>query len=236
MTSNTHTHPGPRTVSLRSSMIALVILGLVGLTGCGHPYVNIPAEPGDALASNNPNNKSVKQVVALAVQAINDNEPMPGPYTVVMPPETTGLTYASVLSMIGDEQAISPKQAGDEVLSSLRVSGVRVRASSGQVDVVRVEPGGYKQLMTVYLDHSPFSSWRVLRVRQWRGVAIEPDQARALEQKQTDPEAVDAPVLDQPTDMPDSDADADEPTQIQVPIDAKEATNAETDDDTESAE
>ncbi len=151
-----------------TSTVVLTIIPLLTL-GC-QPYVNIPPQEKDT-ASHNPNGRTVRTVLALAVQATLDDGGITGPVQIMFPEDTDKLTYAQIISAIGD-QAVSPfEEDVTPVVGIVYAKGVRIRAARAEVDVARPAGQGMDQLVTVYLSWKPLSGWHADRVHTWRGVS-----------------------------------------------------------------
>ncbi len=151
---------------------AFVGLLLASVTACS-PYVNVPAQPGDALATNNPNNVNVRDAVVEAVLAVLLQRPEPGAYQLVMPRGTEPLTYAAILPRLGDQAMWSSAGVTPDV-PVIEIRQVRIRGTSAAVDLVRpVTPGlndpEQRELVTVYLNRYLPGGWRAGRIRVWRG-------------------------------------------------------------------
>jgi len=158
-----------QSIRTASAPVLLLALGLV-LAGCRGPsYVNIPAEKGD-LAFNNPNGRTVRAVVAAAVDGVIVQTPLDGPVALGLPPKAEVLTYESIADHV--ESNVVPFPEGEEAAAptsaTLTVTQVRVRGHKGEVDAVRAQAGGPEQLVTVYTAWDAFGGWRVTRIRPWR--------------------------------------------------------------------
>ncbi len=139
--------------------------------GC-QTYVNIPAQSADA-ANHDPNGKTVRDVMIVALRAALEDGGITGPVQVMLPAKTNNLTYAHVVNTLGD-QAVSPYEedvAGVEGV--VFAKGVRIRGTDGEVDVVRPAGEGHDQLVTVYMTWNTIGGWRADRVHVWRGAAID---------------------------------------------------------------
>ena len=159
-----------------TAAIALAIVCLLAF-GC-QTYVNIPPQDKDT-ANHNPNGKTVRTVMALAVRAALDDGGITRPVQVMFPENTNKLSYAQIISAIGD-QAVSPYQEDvSRVEGVVFAKGVRIRGTRAEVDVARPVGDGVDQLVTVYLTWKPLSSWHADRVHTWRGVAIDESAASA---------------------------------------------------------
>jgi len=153
-----------------TSIVVLVLIGLLS-TGC-QTYVNIPPQEKDT-ANHNPNGKTVRTVLALAVRAAIDDAGITGPVQVMFPENTNKLSYAQIISEIGD-QAVSPYEEDvSRVIGIVFAKGVRIRGAKGEVDVARPIGDGIDQLVTVYLTWKPLSGWQADSVHTWRGVSID---------------------------------------------------------------
>jgi len=138
------------------------------LLGCQGPsYVNIPAEAGD-VAFNSPNGRTVRAVVATAIDGIIAQTPLDGPVALSLPSGAEALTYEAVAAVSGSNviPAIEDDE-GAQTTARIRVTAVRVRGHKAEVDAVRAKTGGSERLVTVYLSWSAFSDWGVNRIRAW---------------------------------------------------------------------
>lgn len=154
--------------------IVLILTGLMSL-GC-QTYVNIPPQKKDT-ANHNPNGKAVRTVMVEAVRAALADGGITGPVQVMLPANTNKLTYAQVISAIGD-QAVSPfEEDVSGITGVVFAKGVRIRGTQAEVDVARPIGDGIDQLVTVYLTWKPMSGWRADRVHAWRGVPIDESAA-----------------------------------------------------------
>jgi len=151
--------------------LALILTGLAPL-GC-QTYVNIPAQEADT-ANHDPNGKTVRKVMVLAIRAALDDGGITGPVQIMLPTNTNRLSYTQIVSALGD-QAVSlfDEEANDSPNEGVVFAkGVRLRAARGEVDVARPVGDGIDQLVTVYLSWKPLGGWEVDRVHAWRGVPI----------------------------------------------------------------
>lgn len=153
------------------TLTVLLIMACLLTAGC-QTYINIPPQEGDA-ANHDPNGKSAREVMVLAIRAALDDARITGPVQVMLPGHTNKLTYAHVVSAVGD-QAISPHEEDvQSVVGVVFAKGVRVRGTRGEVDVIRPIGDGIDQLVTVYMTWRPVSNWSVDSVHAWRGVPID---------------------------------------------------------------
>lgn len=167
----------------------------LALTACAPPtYINIPPEDGD-WAFSNPNSKDVRAMEAVAVRRSLEDDPVGGPYELVLPERTTPDTYAMVTHELGadavipsgvpavelDERGKPVKRDKDVELvaepvllgefPAVEVRSIRIRGAKGQVDIVRPSTSG-RRLSTVYLEWEAGFGWYADRVRAWR---VDPD-------------------------------------------------------------
>lgn len=139
----------------------------LALVGCSRPYVNIPPQTSD-VAGHDPNARNVREIEIAALQAVLRTDPLVGPIAIVLPEGTGQLTYAAVLPAVSPD-AVSASNTEAEPLSTVEVRQVRIRGWEGQVDIVRPNASGTRQLFTVHLEYAPFSGWSAKRIRPWRG-------------------------------------------------------------------
>ncbi len=156
-------------VTPRYPVLSVLIATSFVLLGCQGPsYVNIPAETGD-VAFNSPNGRTVRAVVAAAIDEIVSQTPLQGPVALSLPTGAEALTYEAVAAVTGSNVIpATPDDEGAGTTAQLRITQVRVRGHKGEVDAVRAAVGGSEQLVTVYLSWDAFSRWGVDRIRPWR--------------------------------------------------------------------
>jgi len=160
---------------LRFRVLPALLAACLLLPGCQGPsYVNIPAESGD-VAFHSPNGRTVRAVVAVAVDGIVAQTPLDGPVALSLPTGAEALTYEAVAA-VANANVIpaAPDDEGAATTARLRVTAVRVRGHKAEVDAVRAKPGGAEQLVTVHLSWNAFSEWGVNRIRVWN-IPIEPN-------------------------------------------------------------
>lgn len=153
-----------------ASAFAFTLLTAVLLTGCSGMYVNIPHQPGD-IASENPNNERVRDLVAKACTAVIEDNNLPGPVAIKMPDTTSRRTDKIIASRV--KGAISPAaQTKPQPATVLKVVGIRIRGSSGEVDMRAPTRGGSEMavLHSVEANYSAFTHWTVQTVNVWPGV------------------------------------------------------------------
>ena len=162
-------------VTCRVPVLTALITASFVLLGCQGPsYVNIPAESGD-VAFHSPNGRTVRAVVAEAIDGIVTQTPLDGPVALSLPTGAEALTYEAVAAVTGSNVIpATPDDEGAATTAQVRVTQVRVRGYKGEVDAVRAKPGGAEQLVTVYLTWNAFSDWGVDRIRAWN-IRVEPN-------------------------------------------------------------
>ena len=164
-------------------LLSVLVVLVAGLAGCGSPYVNIPAQPGD-LATHDPDGRAVRDAVVPAVRAVLEREmqagdevdeagEIRGPVRIEMPREEGGgaeaVASATVARLVGGPAVGEHEVTRADAASTLEVSGIRIRGTSAEVDVRRRE-GDFARLHTVYMKRNPIGGdWKVERVRAWRG-------------------------------------------------------------------
>jgi hypothetical protein len=156
---------------LRSTMsLSLALLVTALLAGCSGAYVNIPHEPGD-LASQDPNSSRVRDLLAKSCREIVSTYNLSTPVALELPEATTRKTHAVVAADVPG--AIAPgAQTQAQAATTLKITGIRVRGTNGQVDVrAPTRPGSeVDQLITAYAHWAAFSNWTVQRTKVWPGV------------------------------------------------------------------
>jgi len=151
-------------------IVPLMALAAVLLAGCAS-YVNIPPMEGDT-AFHDPNTKVVRSVMGGALAYVMEQRPIERSYQVILPVGTTPMTYAELLSRLGDNAMWSSDGVTKDV-PIVAVSQVRVRGTSAEVDVVRptfsndLKQSG--QTVTVSLKYDPMGGWVANHIKEWRG-------------------------------------------------------------------
>lgn len=148
------------------TIVLLAILALLA-AGC-QPYINIPAQRGDT-ASHNPNGKTAREVMAVAIRAAIDDAGITEPVQISLPDRAEPITYAAIARAVGDPVVLPDSESG-ATGAVVGVRAVRVRGVEGEVDVVRPAGGGHEELVTVHLKWDPVVGWGAERVQTWRGV------------------------------------------------------------------
>lgn len=159
---------------MRRHITLPVLLTLTGLLmlGC-QPYVNIPKQAGDS-ASHNPDSRTVRDVEVVAVRAAMEQGDVPRPLQLLLPENTSRLTYAAVANALGDIVVVADDDEETPAAQGvIFVKGIRIRANDADVDIVRPTEDGHDQLVTVRLTFTIPSGWHSAGVRVWRGVPIE---------------------------------------------------------------
>ena len=155
-------------VRLFPCVVSLLVSGsMIGCTTSA--YVNIPAEPGDTLATHDPNSDAVRDVVPVAIAAAVAEAGVDGPITIALPEGTLPIVYADVMHRL-EERGVAAMPVGDESDGPLfEVHSVHLRGDSAEVGVVRPWLGS-RQLVSVYLDQKGIGGpWRAERTRAWLG-------------------------------------------------------------------
>ena len=168
-------------------MLRLVALTIaVSLTvGCGGPAnVNVPGFKGD-IAINDPNAEAVKRAEVAAVRYTLERRPITGGFTLQLPEGTLDETYTEVLPAIGAGAVKDPSPE----LPTVEVRAIRLRGSTGQVDLVRPDAVG-RRLHVVDLTYEFGHGWAGVSSRPY---AIDPD---------TMPEPLVEPPSTQPASPP----------------------------------
>ena len=168
-------------------MLRLTALSfLAALTvGCGGPAnVNVPAMKSD-MAINDPNAKAVKRAEVAAVRYTLEQRPIPGGFTLQLPEGTLDETYTEVLPAIGAGAVKDPAPG----LPTVEVRAIRLRGSTGEVDLVRPDAVG-RRLHVVDLTYEFGHGWAGVSSRPY---AIDPD---------TMPKPLVAPPSTQPAGPP----------------------------------
>ncbi|MCE9590606.1 MAG: hypothetical protein K8S99_08800 [Planctomycetes bacterium] len=148
----------------------LLLLAALALPigGCA-PWVNIPAQTGDA-ASHDPNLETVQEVAVVAIKAaIADSPVASDKFQVIMPKGTLPATYELITPKISPN-AMWSTDAATSGLPTVEVRRLSIRGSDAEVDVLRpMEPGSpVPQVLTVTLSWDAVSSWQADRVKVWR--------------------------------------------------------------------
>lgn len=147
---------------------AALVCGLI-LTGCT-TWVNIPAQRGD-MASHDPNNSTVRKVVAAALKHVIVEGVAASPYAIELPRHTRASTYQKVLAALPVGGMPLP-EVTDAHVPVFRVKQIQVRALSAQVDLIPPPVEGSAQLMTVYLK-GDMHGWYATRSHLWRMPVID---------------------------------------------------------------
>lgn len=150
-------------------MVLLFVVVFFSISGCSS-YVNLPAQPGD-MASHNPNDATVRDVVGEALSAVVKQYPFEGTFAILLPEKTTADTYEVITTKAG-KNAVWPGNKSRNELPVLEVKRVQVRSQAARVDITRpVGTGlasGEEQVVTVDLKWNPFRGWVAQRVQPWR--------------------------------------------------------------------
>ncbi len=148
-------------------MLAAASLAVVAMAqvGCGTTslYVNIPEQAGD-IARNDPNLEAVRQAEAVAVAESLRQDPVEGNVMLKLPQGSDQLSYIDVAHRTGG-LVVTPYD-GVEATVELEVTGVRLRGTSGAVDIVRPGRGGTPLLITVRLKSTPLDGWYAESLRR----------------------------------------------------------------------
>ncbi|MAX24665.1 MAG: hypothetical protein CMJ19_09195 [Phycisphaeraceae bacterium] len=167
--------------------LAALLLITVGLSACT-PYVNIPGQKGDTLATHNPNSKTIQEAVVAALQAVITYRPVEGPYQVILPQGTDPATYAKLLPQLGD-QAMWSSDGVRQNMPVYEVKGIRIRGYEGEVDIVRpavgLPDGRTEQLVTVDLKYYITGGWSHVRLRVWKAPVEDAMRINATPSAQT---------------------------------------------------
>ena len=150
--------------------VLLTLISLIAL-GC-QPYVNIPKQTADT-ASHDPNGKTVREVMVVALRAAMDDGDIAGPVQLMLPEHTNMLTYTYIANALEGRAIVPDDEAMAAVNGVIFVKGIRIRGNKGEVDIIRPIGDGLDQLVTVRVTFSIPSGWRAKDVRVWRGVPIE---------------------------------------------------------------
>ncbi len=148
------------------------------VAGCA-PIVNIPPQKSD-VATHDPNNIAVKQIMLRSLQSVLADQPIREPFQVVLPHGTLAESYAAMLPRLSTDA----RWAGDRgavYLPMLAITQLRIRGLDAEVDMVRpqnlTEKTQRAQLVTASLKFEPIGGWYVTRLRLW-DVRREPDAHR----------------------------------------------------------
>jgi len=139
------------------------------LTGGCAPWVNIPAQAGDA-AMHDPNLKTVQEVTVAAVKAVIADGAVPDThFQLVLPEGTLPATYEAVTSKIGSLATWSADAPASGALF-IEIRRVSIRSAKAEVDVLRPMSAGStaSQVVTVVLSWDAVTSWKADRVKVWR--------------------------------------------------------------------
>lgn len=151
------------------ALVALLTISL-GLIACT-PYVNIPGQRGDTLATHNPNSKNIQQAVIAALKAVITYRQVNGNYQVILPQGTDPATYAALLPQLGDQAMWSSDGVRQDV-PVYEVKGIRIRGADGEIDIARpaagLPEGRTLQLVTVDLKYYVPGGWGHTRLRVWK--------------------------------------------------------------------
>ncbi len=142
--------------------LALLACGLM-LTGCT-TWVNIPAQRGD-MAVHNPNDRTAREVMAMALARVVVDNDQPAPYAIDLPDGAHGSTYQQIIAKLPEGAA--PRDDAAAAVPVYRVKQVQVRGWQGQVDLIPPSTGGSAQLMSVYLKRD-WHGWFATRTHLWR--------------------------------------------------------------------
>lgn len=152
------------------ALTGILIISSLGLSACT-PYVNIPGQRGDTLATHSPNSKYVQEAIVAALKAVITYRPVDGNYQVILPKGTDPQTYAKLLPQLGD-QAMWSSDGVRQDLPVYEVKGIRIRGADGEVDIVRpavgLPDGRTEQLVTVDLKYYVPGGWGHTRIRVWK--------------------------------------------------------------------
>lgn len=138
----------------------LVLVG--GVTGCS-PYVNIPAQRGD-LATNDPNDHTVRWVVEQSFRRSLTASDISGPYIIVLPEGTVVDTYLYLINQLPEGGQLASESTAEVKLEAAQI---RVRGMRAEVDVIETLPETAPRLRTCYLGHDGMG-WVVRRDYVWR--------------------------------------------------------------------
>jgi len=148
---------------------ALVILAL---SGCS-TYVNIPPQTGD-VAQHNPNTDTVEEISIIAARAVLADNPIKGPFRVVLPKGTLQETYERAVPRISADAvgSAATTQPFEQAGPVIDVRQIRIRGWRASVDVIRpispANPDAGQQVVTVDLKHDVIAGWGVESMRTWR--------------------------------------------------------------------
>ena len=168
------------------AMATLLIL-TVAMTACT-PYVNIPGQRGDTLASHNPNSNYIQDAIISSLKAVTTYRPVDGQYQIILPEGTDAQTYAKLLPQLGDQAMWSSDGIRQEV-PIYEVKGIRIRGADGEVDIVRPASGASvdpnRQLVTVKLKYYVPGGWGHTRILIWKAPVDEALRQTATPSAQT---------------------------------------------------
>ena len=149
-----------------------LVLSLAAMTGCSG-YVNIPSEDG-SVASENANRTRVQDIQIQAINAVIDRQHLAGPIRVTLVAGSLDEAYDTVLPQIRVD-AVGPGDSATTTVA-MKVTGVRIRAYEGQVDLAVSGASSVDALVTVSLKTAPFNAWWIERVHPW-GPIVDPTPA-----------------------------------------------------------
>lgn len=151
------------------ALTGLCLISL-GLAACS-PYVNIPGQRGDTLATHNPNSKYIQEAIIAGLKAVITYRPVDGNYQIILPDGTDPATYAALLPQLGD-QAMWSSDGVRQDIPVYEVKGIRIRGADGEIDIARpaagLPEGRTEQLVTVDLKYYVPGGWGHTRLRVWK--------------------------------------------------------------------
>ena len=147
-----------------------LLISTIMFFGCV-TYVNIPPQDGD-IATHNPNDTVVREVLVESLRAIAKQYPFEGEFAILLPAETSSETYGKVATSTS-ENALWPGNKDRTDLPILDVRQIRIRGQQARVDVVRPlnshDPVDLaEQVVTAELFWHPLQGWLIRRIRAWR--------------------------------------------------------------------
>ena len=147
-----------------SWLCLIVFLGSV--ISCSTTYTNIPPQAGD-IAGHNVNSNPVCHVSIEAIQATLREQPIDRAYAIILPNNTNALTYATVLSALGDLAS----RDTDHSLPIIEIRQIRIRGNKAEVDLLRPtnvnDLASPRQLVTVYLHWALMANWYPRNLHTW---------------------------------------------------------------------
>ena len=150
--------------------LAAILIVALGLSACS-PYVNIPGQRGDTLATHNPNSKYIQEAIVAALKAVVTYRPVEGNYQVILPEGTDPATYASLPPQMGDQAMWSSDGVRQDV-PVYEVKAIRLRGADGEIDIARpavgLPDGRTQQLVTVDMKYYVPGGWGHTRLRVWK--------------------------------------------------------------------